>query len=251
VAVFLRRGKKESIMDRSQRGAARIFGITYFLTLAIIMVVFPRYYAPYLVWEDGEATARHIIGHEPAIRLYLGGAFLYGIGMVVLLTSLYVLLRGVNRGMALFAAASKVLYVVFWFVQLLEVFGAMNLLGGAGSLRTFGSDGLAALAGSRFSSSRDGYYIGLVFNGLGSAAFAWVFFESRYIPRIVAAWGVMASLYEGFCGFAYLMHPNFGAVLSPNGYELPLMTFELILSVWLLIQGFRKPKAAVTQPQEA
>ena len=229
-------------MDRSQRVAARIFGITYLAGLVIITVVFTRFYAPYLVWGNGEETARHFIGHDSAIRVYLAGAFLHGLAMIVLLTALYVILGPVNRGVALFAAFSKMIYVVFWFLLQLEVFGALHLLAGAASLRSFGQDGLIALAGTQLDSSRDAYYIGLVFTGLGSALFAWVFFQSRYIPRILALWGVLASVYEGFCGFAFLFRPDFGAVLSPDWYELPAMTFDLLLCVWLLVRGFRSPE---------
>src|SRR5271170_7627885 len=235
-------------MERSQRYAARTFAITYFLSFAIIMVAFSRFYAPYLVWENGEDTARHFITHEQAIRLYLAGAFLYGAGMIVLLTALYVILRPVNQGMALFAAFSKLAYALFWFISLLSVFGALHLLGSAGSLRTFGLDGLVALAGLQLDSSRDAYYIGLSFNGLGSALFAWVLFQSRYVPRILAMWGVVASLYEGFCGFAYLIRPSFGAILSVNWYELPAVTFELLLCLWFLFRSLRSPQTVLADP---
>jgi len=236
------------MIERSQLYAARIFGITYLLSLAIITVAFSRFYAPYLVWENGEETARHFIAHEQAIRLYLAGAFFYGAGMIVLLTALYVILRPVNRGIALFAAFSKLTYVLFWFILLLDLFGALRLLRGAGSLRTFGPDGLAALAGWQFDSSLDAYYIGLAFHGLGSALFAWVLLQSRYVPRTLAIWGILGSLYEGFCGFAYLMHPSFGAILSPNWYELPPMTFEFLLSLWFLFRGLRPPETAQAGP---
>jgi hypothetical protein len=236
--------RKKSMVERSQLRAAKVFGITYLLSLALIAVAFSRFYAPYLVWENGEETARHFIAHEHAIRLYMASAFIYGVGMIVLLTALYVILRPVNRGIALFAAFSKLTYVFFWFIFLLNLFGTLRLLGGAGSLRTFGPDGLAALAGWKFDSSWDAYYIGLAFNGLGSALFAWVLFQSRYIPRTLAVWGILGSLYEGFCGFAYLMHPGFGTILSPNWYELPPMTYEVLLSLWFLFRGLRSPETA-------
>lgn len=233
------------MLDRSQRNAARVFGITYFVSLVVITVAFSRFYAPYLVWEKGEETARHFMGHESAIRIYLASAFLYGLGMIVLLTALYVILRPVSRGISLFAAFSKLVYVLFWFVFLLDLLGAMRLLGNAGSSRTFGLGNLAALAGMQLDSGRDAYYIGLVFNGLGSALFAWVFFQSRYVPRTLAVWGVLSSLYEAFCGFAYLFYPGFGAILSANWYELPPTTFELLLCLWLLFRGFRAPKTVL------
>ena len=237
------------MIERSQHYAAKIFSITYLVSYAIIAVAFSHFYAPYLIWENGEETARRIITHEQAIRLYLVGAFLYGVGVIVLLTALYVILRPVNRGMALFAAFSKLTYALFWFILVLDLFGALRLLGGGGSLRAFGPDGLAALAGSQLDSSRDAYYIGLVFNGLGSTLFALMFFQSRYVPRALALWGVLASLYEVFCGFAYLYYPNFGAILSANSYEMPALTFELLLCLWLLLRGLRSPEKSLTSGQ--
>ncbi len=229
--------------------AARTFAITYFLSLAIVMVVFPRFYAPYLVWENGEETARRFINHEAAIRVYLTGAFLHGIGMLVLLTALYVILRPVNRGISLFAASAKLTYAFFWFISLLCVLGALHTLGGAGSLRTFGPDGLAALAGSQLDSSRDAYYFGLFFSGLGSALFAVVLFQSRYVPRTLAVGGILACLFEGFCGFAYLLRPGFGAIVSANWYELPAVIFELLLCFWFLLGKLKGPQTVLAKRQ--
>jgi uncharacterized protein DUF4386 len=124
--------REETMIERAQRSAAKIFAVTYLFGLAIIMVVFSRFYAPYLVWENGEETARHFVHHEEAIRIYLAGALVHGVGMIVLLSALYVLLRSVNRGMALCAAFSRVIYAVFWFIFVLDMLGALRFFGGSG-----------------------------------------------------------------------------------------------------------------------
>ena len=230
-------------MDRSQRLAARIFGYTYLLSLAIIIVAFSRFSAPYLVWENGEQTAHNFIGHEQAIRIYLAGCFLQGMGLIVLLTALYIILRTVNRGISLAAAFSKLTYAIFWFIVQLQVFAALRMLASTGQMRALGSETLAALAGSLLDSSRDAYYIGMVLNALGSLLFAWVFLLSKYIPRWLAIWGIASSAFEAFNGAAYLLHPAFGSILSPNYYELPSLTFELLLCFWLLRRaGFLKDR---------
>lgn len=239
------------MIERAQRSAAKIFAVTYLLSIAIIMVAFSRFYAPYLVWENGEETARHFLHHEEAIRIYLAGAFLHGVGMIVLLTALYVLLRPVNRGMALCAAFSRLIYAAFWFIFVLDMLGALRFLAGAGALQGFGPDGLAALAGAQLDAGRDAYYIGLVFNGLGSALFAWVLFQSRYIPRPLAWWGILSAVYEGFCGFSYLLYPRFGGMHSANWYELPPMTFDLLLCFWLLFRRLKSPETALAPASAA
>ena len=239
------------MIEQVQRTAAKIFAVTWFLSMAIIMVVFPRFYAPYLVWANGEETARRFLHHEEAIRIYLAGAFVHGVLMIVLLTTLYVLLRPVNRGMALCAAFCRVTYAVFWFIFILDMLGALRFLAGTGALQGFGADGVAALAGAQLDAGRDAYYIGLVFNGLGSLLFAWVLFQSRYIPRVLALWGVLSAVYEGFCGFAYLLYPRFGVIHSPNWYELPPMTFDLLLCFWLLFRRLKSPETALAPPSAA
>jgi hypothetical protein len=239
------------MIDRAQRTAAKIFAATYLLSMAILMTVFPRFYAPYLVWDNGEETARRFIHHEEAIRIYLAGAFVHGVGMLVLLTALYVLLRPVNRGMALFAAFSRVIYAVFWFIFILDMLAALRFLTGAGALQGFGANGLAALAGAQLDTGRDAYYIGLAFNALGSALFAWVLYQSRYIPRVLALWGVLSAVYEGFCGIAYLLYPRFGIMHSPNWYELPPMTFDVLLCLWLLFRRLKAPETALASPAAA
>lgn len=239
------------MIERAQQSAAKIFAVTWLLSMALLQMVFPRYYAPYLVWENGEETARRFVHHEEALRIFLSGAFLHGVGIIVLLTALYVLLRPVNRGMALCAAFSRMIYAVFWFVFILDMFGALRFLAGAGALRGFGQDGLAALAGAQLDAGRDAYYIGLVFNGLGSLLFAWVLYQSRYIPRVLALWGVLSAVYEGFCGFAYLLYPRFGMMHSPNWYELPPMTFDFLLCLWLLVRRLKSPETVLAPASAA
>ena len=72
------------MIERAQRSAAKIFAVTWLLGMALLQMVFPRYYAPYLVWENGEETARHFVHHEEAIRIFLAGAFVHRVGMIVL-----------------------------------------------------------------------------------------------------------------------------------------------------------------------
>ena len=72
--------------------------IAYLLSLLVIGVAFSRFYAPYLVWENGEETARRFIAHERSIRMYLAGAFFYGSAIIVQLTALYLILPALILG---------------------------------------------------------------------------------------------------------------------------------------------------------
>ena len=135
-----------------------------------------------------------------------------------------------------------------WFTFLLDDFGALRVMSGQGFLRVFESDRLQALAGLQLASGWDAYYIGLTFYSLATLLFSVLFFQSRYIPRTLAALAVLASVFEGFCGFAYLMDRRFGSIVSVNWYEIPAGLLEVVISAWILIRGLRPPGAAKTIP---
>ncbi len=225
------------MIDRSQRCAALIFAITFPLTTAMMTVAFTRFLAPILVWSQDAETAQNLIAHAHTYRMFIAASCLNGLAGVVLLTALYVVLRPVNRGLALFAAFSRLVYVAMWFVQVLGSFSALRIMDGEVQLQAFESKQLQALAGLQLASGWDAYYIGLAFYALSTSLFSWLFFQSRYIPRILAAWGVLASLFEGVCAFAYLNDRRFGAAVSVNWYEMPTVLFELGLCIWILVKG--------------
>jgi hypothetical protein len=236
------------MIDRSQRIAARVVGITYPLMFVVVTGAFFRFFAPLLAGNNAAQTARNIMANEHAFRIYLAATLIYGVGMVVLLTALYVILRPVGRGLALFAALSRLVYAFLWLVMVLDFFGVLRIMGSSSYLQAFEPDRLPALAGLRLSSGWDAYYIGLMFYGLGSVVFSYLWFKSRYIPRTLAAWGVFASLFAGFCAFAYLVLPSFGKIVSVNWYEIPIGLFEMATSFWVLARGLRPPET-VRAPQ--
>jgi hypothetical protein len=69
--------------------------------------------------------------------------------------------------------------------------------------------------------------------------FSFLFFKSHYIPRTLAVLGVVTSLFESACGFAYLVDRSFETIVSVNYYELPTMFFGVVLSIWILVRGLR------------
>ena len=227
------------MIEESQRRAARVLGVTYPLTFLILGVAFFRCYAPLLVWNDMAQTARNVFAHESTFRLYIVSALIYGLGLLVLLTALYVILQSMSRGLALFAACCRLVYAFLWFGMLLNLFSVLRVMRSASHLQSLDAERLPALAGLQLASGWDAYYIGLGFYGLGSLVFSCLWFKSRYIPRALAGWGLLASSFVTFCAFAYLIFPGFGSVVSVNWYEMPIGLFELVTSLWVLIAGLR------------
>ncbi len=119
-------------------------------------------------------------------------------------------------------------------------FVALGLLSRADYLRAFDTQQLQALAYTFVRAHDAGYLIGLVFFGLGSTVFSYLWFKSRYIPRGLAAWGIFSSLVVAIVTLAIMVFPGFAAVMIPV-YFAPIFIFEVILGIWLLVKGIRAP----------
>ena len=95
-----------STIDNSQRTAAKVAGWSGLLTFAI--VVFGNYVLlnPLVVSGNAVATAQNIVAHQTQLRLTVVCFLTYTLGVVVLLTALYVIFKPINPGLALAGAFS-------------------------------------------------------------------------------------------------------------------------------------------------
>jgi hypothetical protein len=83
--------------------------------------------------------------HERLFCVGIADDLIYCAGVVVLLTALYVILKPVNRGLALLAAFWRLVWVLMWLVMTLNLFDALRLLSGADYLRAFEFGAIAGL----------------------------------------------------------------------------------------------------------
>lgn len=224
-------------VDDSQRKAARVVGVTFLLAIAI--VVLANYGIAFRLVIPGNAvdTARNIVAHETLFRINIACNLIYVVNMLVLLAALYVVLEPVGRGLALVAAFFRLVYALMWAVTALNMLGALRLLGDAAYLPVFRPDQLQTLA--RLHISIDAYYVGLPFWGLASTVCSFLWFRSRYVPRALAAFGMVSSAWCVICAFAYLVFPHFDTTLNAYWFDMPLVLFETALGLWLLFKGLR------------
>src|SRR2546430_2079894 len=233
-------------MDNSQRTAAKIAGWSGLLTFAI--VVFGNYVLlnPLIVSGNAAATAQNIMAHQTQFRI-TGVCFLtYSLGVVVLLSALYVILRAVNPGLALVGALSRLVFALLWLLSPLNMLSALRLLSNANYLQVFEPDRLQALAKLHLGANFDDYYVGLPFFGLAATICAYLWFKSNYIPRGLALFGIVSSAWCVICAFVFLIFPRFNKIVNDWWFDFPMALFELVLSFWLLFKGLKQPEIAAT-----
>jgi len=103
-------------IDESQRKAAKVAGLAYLITFAIVVYVNFGIHDRLIAANSAE-TAQNILAHEQLFRIGIVGDLLYCAGVVVLLTALYVILKPVSHGLALLAALWRFVWVLMWLVN--------------------------------------------------------------------------------------------------------------------------------------
>jgi hypothetical protein len=230
-------------IDNSQRIAAKIAGITGLLAVAI--VVFGNYVllSPLVIPRDAVETARNLMAHETQVRVAVICFLMYSATVVVLLAALYVILRPVDRILALIGALFRLVFALLWLLSTLNLLSALRLLGSANYLQLFEADRLQALARLQIAANFDDYYVGLPFFALAATVCSYLWLKSGYIPKALAAFGVISSAWCVLCAFVFLVFPHFNKIVNDYWFDSPMALFEMILSLWLLFKGIRTPNS--------
>ncbi len=163
-------------------------------------------------------------------------------GVVALAALLYLVLNGQSRVVALIALG-------WWLAEAIVL-----------ALASTGASGLVALSlafvrdgaplHSSYQALGEFLYLGLYkgagstihmfFYCIGGIAWYYLFYRSRYIPRVISLWG-LAAVSVGLVGI----------VLQLLGFEvpifvyLPILPFELAIGAWLMLKGIKNERVVV------
>jgi len=226
-------------IDETQRKAARVVGFVYLF--ALVPAIFAEFIArgQLIVSDDATQTALNIVANERLFRLGIASNLTVFAADIILITALYVVLKPVNRSLALLAAGWGLIETAILVVVTLSDFDVLRILGGAGYLQAFAPAQLQALAILAIGAHGAAYNVGLVFSGLRGTVFCYLWLKSGFIPRPLAVWGVFSSFLLATSTFAFIIYPELEKVVTADYYGGPIFVFELMMGFWLLIKGLR------------
>ncbi|MEO8431149.1 MAG: DUF4386 domain-containing protein [Acidobacteriota bacterium] len=234
-------GSGSAAIEPAQRTAARIAGFLYVIQMAVAVFGESFVRGRLIVRGDPAKTAVNILVSERLFRLSIVGDLFVYTGVIVLIWSFYVMVRPVNRNLALLAVFFRLVENAVLSVATVNSLVMLRLVRGGGYLEVFPAAQREALASLAIATQGLGMSIGFIFLGLGSAVFAWVLLESRYVPRFIAAWGIFSSLLLSVGTLVILVFPAVGAAIG-IAYMGPLGLYEVGLGLWLLVKGIQ-PRA--------
>lgn len=228
-------------IDRSQRVAARVAGALFLLLMACGVFGEFNGRGSLIADNDPAKTAALILNHLPLFRAGIVSdliAFTGDIGMAV---ALYVVLRPVGRNLALLAAFWRVAEAAVLGVITLNSLTMLSLLTDPRYAAVFSSQQLQSLVWLFNDAHDTGYNIGLIFLSLGCIVFSWLFLKSRYIPRLLAGFGLLSYTIMLVGTIVTIVWPA-----NPMGanFDTPAGVYEIIIGLWLLIRGIKEPRVS-------
>ncbi len=224
-------------VDESQRKAAKVAGGMYLFTM--VTANFAEFYVRRQLIVPGDAllTAQHIAASAQLFRLGIVSDMATLVCDVILVAALYVILKPINRNLALLAAFWRLVECSIAAAIVVNELAALRFLGGASSLPTLNTEQLQLLARLFISMDIAGSRTGALLFGLGSTLFCYLWFKSRYIPRWMAGWGIFSSLVPIVIPLTTVVFSGLADLpLRRARTGIPIIIFEIIAGLWLLVK---------------
>jgi uncharacterized protein DUF4386 len=215
---------------------ARVAGLLYLLgsLFGIVRLI----YVPnkLFVYGNAAATANNIAGHESLFRLGIVSYLLCAALWIFVTLALYRLLKGVNQALAvLMVILGSVVVVPIFFVNTVTDAAALLLVRGGGYLSVFDKPQRDALARLFLDLHHQLDLANEVFWGLWLIPFGLLVYRSRFLPRILGVWLIIACFGYLALSFTGLVFPVYEDQVSKIAQ--PLLLAEPAIMLWLLIMG--------------
>lgn len=222
--------------DKTQRRYARVAGFLF--VVEIILALGSGFILDRIAGSGTFAeTAKRITASEHLYRAALSTVVIVTLSSAVLAFTLYATLKPVNRLLAQLAmifilgdSFLAMLVRMCSFVRLHLYISAQTV--GVG---TIGAEALSDLMRSIAGATEN---IGGIFFGIGSLLFFYLFFKSNYIPGVLSALGLAASVIWTCLYFASLVFPERHALFQYICFP-PMALSDVITGFYLMLFALR------------
>ena len=219
---------------------ARVAGLLYLLgsLFGIVRLI----YVPgkLFVYGDATATANNIAEHELLFRFGIVSYLLCAALWIFVTLALYRLFKGVNQALAvLMVILGSLMVTPIFFANTVNDAAALLFVHGGGYLSVFDKPQRDAFARLFLDLHHQLDLANEIFWGLWLIPYGLLVYRSRFLPRILGIWLIIAC-------FAYLALSLTGLLFpayedQAGNIAQPLLLGEVATMLWLLIMGANDP----------
>jgi hypothetical protein len=209
-----------------------IFGVVIALTLSSGIDV--------NMTADIAGTAEAMLNAEMRLRAKAYLTLLTLIIQVFITIGFYVLLRKQGQVLALW---SLFIGIASCFMVVMGAVFTMNaalVVGSSSFSEVVTSDQRVLITALQAASDYTSFHLALIIGCVSNAGFFYLFFKSNYIPKVIAAWGVFASLFVASMISLRDFIPALGHDLITATFMLSNLIALVSLGLYLGIKGIRR-----------
>jgi hypothetical protein len=223
----------DAVHAATLRRYARAAGVA--MLLSIVFGFLGEMYLPgkIVVSGDAGATAANIRANSALFRLTFASYLVEGICDVALLVWFYVLLKPVDRNLALLSAFFGVVSTVTFAIAQSSFFAASLILKDTAGMTAFTTEQREALALLAVRVSSMIATLFLCMYGIASMIRGYLIARSGYLPRVIGILLMIGGLGFVLRSTTYLLAPSF----SSPFLLLPMALAVIPLTGWLLFRG--------------
>jgi hypothetical protein len=227
------------VADLSPRKTARIAGIFY-LIFILTTVLASNIRSQFIVVGDAVTTADNIMASQGLFRVGIVTELVSAVFFVLAAWGLYVLLKPVNKNLALLFLLLNLGGVAVECLNVLNLYAALQFLSGANYLTAFQTGQLQAMTMSFLNLYTNGFLIAQIFFSAWLLPLGYLIYKSRFLPKflglllILDFFGNMSWFLQGF------LLPDYPIFAYP-GNAISFIA-EISLTAWLLIMAVKEQK---------
>jgi hypothetical protein len=227
------------VADLSPRKTARIAGIFYAIfVLTTILASYVR--SQFIVSGDAATTTNNILASQGFFKAGFVIELVSAVFFLLTAWALYVLLKPVNKNLALLFLLLNLGGVAIECLNALNLFAALQVLSGASYMSAFQTGQLQATAMSFLDLYTNGFLIAQIFFSAWLLPLGYLVYKSGFLPKflglllILDFFGNMSWFLQG------IFLPDYKIIAYP-GNAISLIA-EISLTVWLLVMAVKDQK---------
>jgi len=227
-------------IDRSKQKSAKFSGCIFIFILISSILYAALILYKLIVPGNIIATANNIMANEILIRIAIAYNLILSVMVIVLAVSLFTILESVNRHLALSALFLKLAEAFIIIVFTIGMFVILQLIGMKPYLTSLELEYFKAFVGLFFNKYITIFNISAVFLGLDFIIFFYLFFKSKYIPKILAGFGIVSYTLILIYSMINIFSFEFPDILTIQIIcAVPSCVFEAIIGFWLIFRGIK------------
>jgi hypothetical protein len=237
--VGLGKEMTNQIADQTPRKTARIAGLFYLIfILTTVLASYVR--SQFIVSGDAATTASNIVASQGLFRAGFVIELVSAVFFLLAAWALYVLLKPVNKNLALLFLLLNLGGVAIECINVLNLYAALQFLSGANYLTALQTGQLQAMAMSYLDLYTNGFLIAQIFFSAWLLPLGYLVYKSRFLPKflglllILDFFGNMSWFLQGF------LLPDY-KILAYPGNAISFIA-EISLTAWLLIMAVKEQK---------